>query len=98
MKTPTRYGATAAAIALACHTPASLTIAVTALSGLALLIYVGIALPAVWSRNLQRRDAAANVLCQVLTTLKRNDNLPDGDAGRAPGLSGSGTRGSDSAD
>jgi len=38
---------------------------------LALLILVGIALPAVWSAKPVRRQAAARVLEQVLRTLRR---------------------------
>jgi hypothetical protein len=38
---------------------------------LALLIYCGIALPAVWSAKPARRKAAANVLCQILDVLRR---------------------------
>jgi hypothetical protein len=36
-----------------------------------LLIYTGIALPAVWSKEPSRRKAAAEVLRQVLSALRR---------------------------
>jgi hypothetical protein len=38
---------------------------------LALLIYVGVALPAVWSAKPARRKAAAGVLRQILAILRR---------------------------
>ena len=41
------------------------------LAVLVLLIYVGIALPAVWSAKSARRKAAADVLCQILGVLRR---------------------------
>jgi hypothetical protein len=37
-----------------------------AAAGLVLLVYIGIALPAVWSAKAARRKAAADVLRQVL--------------------------------
>lgn len=42
----------------------------TGLAGLVLLIYVGIALPAVWSAKPTRRKAAADVLRQILSILR----------------------------
>jgi hypothetical protein len=65
---------------LARHTAAAYTLHIAsvpvtagaaALALLALLIYAGIALPAVWSRNPERRKAAASVLRQILNTLSR---------------------------
>jgi hypothetical protein len=41
------------------------------LAVLVLLIYVGIALPAVWSAKSARRKAAADVLRQILDVLRR---------------------------
>jgi hypothetical protein len=41
------------------------------LAVLVLLIYVGIALPAVWSAKPGRRKAAADVLRQILGALRR---------------------------
>jgi hypothetical protein len=41
------------------------------LAVLVLLVYVGIALPAAWSTKPTRRKAAADVLRQILGTLRR---------------------------
>ena len=41
------------------------------LAVLVLLVYVGIALPAAWSTKPTRRKAAADVLRQILDTLRR---------------------------
>lgn len=38
---------------------------------LALLVYAGVALPAVWSRKPARRKAAAEVLRQILSIFRR---------------------------
>jgi hypothetical protein len=57
--------------ALASSMSWSATIAVVALALLALLVYAGIALPAVWSRNPQRRHEAASVLRQILNAMCR---------------------------
>jgi hypothetical protein len=40
----------------------------SAAAGLALLVYIGIALPAVWSARPARRKAAATILSQILDT------------------------------
>jgi hypothetical protein len=40
---------------------------------LALLIYAGVVLPAVWSAKLSRRKAAAAVLRQILAILRLDD-------------------------
>lgn len=40
---------------------------------LALLVYAGIALPAVWSTKQYRRKAATDVLGQILTVVRRNE-------------------------
>jgi hypothetical protein len=57
--------------ALASSTSWPVTIAVVALTLLALLVYAGIALPAIWSRNPQRRREAASVLRQILNAICR---------------------------
>ncbi len=44
---------------------------VAGLAVLVLLIYFGIALPAVWSAKPARRKAAADVLRQILAVLRR---------------------------
>lgn len=60
--------ATAVAVAFVPH----LLVAIAAVLGaLALLVLVGIALPAVWSTKPARRRAAAGVLGQILMTLRR---------------------------
>jgi hypothetical protein len=41
------------------------------LIALALLTYAGIALPAIWSASPARRRAAANVLREILRTIRR---------------------------
>jgi hypothetical protein len=41
------------------------------MAGLVLLVYLGIALPAVWSAKPARRKAAATVLAQVLGACTR---------------------------
>jgi hypothetical protein len=48
-----------------------LLVAVGSASVLALLVYVGVVLPAVWSAKPARRQAAAAVLRQILVTLRR---------------------------
>lgn len=56
------------AVAVAAALPVHLLIIVTVSTGiLALLVYAGIALPAVWSARPTRRKAAAEVLRQILT-------------------------------
>jgi hypothetical protein len=57
----------AAATALTFPARMLVTIAVGT-AGLALLVYLGIALPAVWSAKPARRRAAAAVLRQILDT------------------------------
>jgi hypothetical protein len=64
MKTPSAPGlATTIAVTLPVHV---LLMLVGAAAGLALLVYIGIALPAVWSAKPARRRAAAAVLRQIL--------------------------------
>jgi hypothetical protein len=58
--------------ALASNPSWPVTIAVVALALLALLVYAGIALPAIWSRNPQRRREAASVLDQILNAVCRS--------------------------
>jgi hypothetical protein len=55
----------------ATYTPHVISVLAAALTVLALLIYAGIALPAVWSRDPERRKAAASVLRQILNTRVR---------------------------
>jgi hypothetical protein len=43
------------------------------LAALVLLVYLGIALPAVWSAKPTRRKAAADVLRQILTAFTHKD-------------------------
>lgn len=64
MNTPRIQAAGIAAVALPFHVV--LIIAVCA-GVLVLLVYVGIALPAVWSAKPARRKAAAELLRQILT-------------------------------
>lgn len=45
-----------------------LLILIAGVAALALLVYIGIALPAVWSTKQTRRKAAAAVLQQILNT------------------------------
>ena len=59
--------ALATAVAVAASVPIHVLLAVTGgAAGLALLVYIGIALPAVWSAKPARRKAAAAVLGQIL--------------------------------
>lgn len=61
--------ATAAIAAIAVTLPTNVLLIVSgAAATLTLLIYLGIALPAVWSARPARRKAAATVLCQLLHT------------------------------
>ena len=69
MKTPARPAAGALlGAALASHLFPAVAVG---LAGLALLIFTGIALPAVWSAKAARRKAAADVLRQILEILWR---------------------------
>lgn len=61
-----------AGLASGCHL--FLTVAVGALL-LGLLVFLGIALPAVWSSRPARRKAAAAVLAQILAALQRHRRL-----------------------
>jgi hypothetical protein len=65
---PAAILAVAATVASASRTCGA---AVIGLAILALLIYVGIALPAVWSAKPARRKAAAEVLRQILSILRK---------------------------
>jgi hypothetical protein len=68
--------ASATAAALATCLPVNALLAISAgIAALVLLIYIGIALPAVWSTRPTRRKAAAAVLEQLLgawTSVNRN--------------------------
>jgi hypothetical protein len=60
------------AAALAAALPAHVLLILTVSIGvLALLIYAGVALPAVWSAKPARREAAAEVLRQILAIFCR---------------------------
>lgn len=62
--------APAATAALAVTLPAHVLLALAGeTTALALLVYLGIALPAVWSAMPSRRKAAASVLQQILNAL-----------------------------
>jgi hypothetical protein len=62
--------------AVAATLPAHLLLVLSAgLAALALLVYLGIALPAVWSAKPARRKAAANVLRQILNACTRKEPL-----------------------
>jgi len=65
-----RAGASAvvAVVIAAPHMVAAIAVGATLL---ALLVFLGIALPAVWSSKPARRRAAAAVLEQILATLRR---------------------------
>lgn len=65
MKAPARVIATIAAVAVTLPDHA-LLILTGVMAALVLLVYIGIALPAVWSAKPARRKAAAAVLRQVL--------------------------------
>jgi hypothetical protein len=65
MKTPVLGISAAAIAALPVHV---LLIVSAGTTGLIMLIYIGIALPAVWSANLARRRAAVAVLRLILGT------------------------------
>jgi hypothetical protein len=78
--------------ACACAIPAAVAMALPAhvllilgggLAALALLVFLGIALPAVWSAKPARRKAAADVLRQILNALtrKNTDECQSGTAG-----------------
>lgn len=62
--------AAATATTLSAH---ALLIPISAMTALILLVYIGIALPAVWSAKPARRKAAAAVLSQILNTLTGGD-------------------------
>jgi hypothetical protein len=63
MKASARAIAGAAAVTMPTHV---LLILSAGLAALALLVYLGIALPAVWSAKAVRRKAAADVLGQII--------------------------------
>jgi hypothetical protein len=66
MKAPAR--AIAAVAAVTVTLPAQVLLILSGqLAALALLVYLGIALPAVWSAKPARRKAAADVLRQILS-------------------------------
>lgn len=72
MLMPMNPSARAIAAALAVTLPVhALLILTGAGAALALLVYIGIALPAVWSAKPARRKAAAAVLRQVLDACTR---------------------------
>lgn len=62
-----RAAAVLATAALAAHAFRAIA---AGLAVLALLIYLGIALPAVWSAKAARRKAAADVLRQILNVMR----------------------------
>jgi hypothetical protein len=62
-------GIAAAAVALPAHMVIVLSVGVAAL---VLLLYAGIALPAVWSAKPERRKAATEVLRQLLNAWGRS--------------------------
>lgn len=67
MKSPARtIAAATAGVTLPAHVLLALAAAATVL---ALLVFAGIALPAVWSAKAARRKAAAGVLRQLLDAL-----------------------------
>ncbi len=69
-----RGASTSGMLAALAATP-HLMLALAAGAGLlALLVFFGIALPAVWSSKPARRKAAAAVLEQILATLRRRAN------------------------
>jgi hypothetical protein len=70
MNASTRAIRAAVAVTLQVHL---LLILSGGLAALALLIYFGIALPAVWSAKPARRKAAADVLRQILTAVTRKE-------------------------
>jgi len=63
-----RMTAILAAAAVATH---GLVAIAAGVGVLALLVFAGIAMPAVWSENPARRAAATNVLERILDTLRR---------------------------
>jgi hypothetical protein len=68
----------ASAIALTMVLPAHLLADFAAGTGIfALLVYAGIALPAVWSAKPARRKAAAEVLGQILDTFRQVRTVTD---------------------
>lgn len=69
MITPRTQGADLTAAGLPPHI--LLTVVICA-SVLALLLYAGIVLPAVWSAKPARRKAAADILRQILTLIAAN--------------------------
>jgi hypothetical protein len=64
MTTPRTQGAALAAVAIPLHVLLALIISAVVL---VLLVFFGIALPAVWSAKPARREAAADILRQILT-------------------------------
>jgi hypothetical protein len=68
MKAPARAIATVATAAVTLPADVLLILS-SGIAALVLLVYIGIALPAVWSAKPARRKAAADVLRQVLNTL-----------------------------
>jgi hypothetical protein len=76
MTTPRKHDAGLAAMVLLPHVLLTLVICMT---GLTLLIYAGIALPAIWSARPARRKAAAAVLSQVLALIPATSRRPPRD-------------------
>jgi hypothetical protein len=73
------HGASAAGVLTALTAAPHLLVMIAAGAGLlALLIILGIALPAVWSSKPARRKAATAVLGQILDTLDRHGDYGDG--------------------
>ena len=69
MKAPThRTTAVIIIVTFASHTLWAVT---AGLMSLAVLIYIGIALPAIWSAKPARRKAAAVILKQIFSALRR---------------------------
>jgi hypothetical protein len=61
-----------AAVVLAAALPAHELLVITGgLGGLALLVYAGVVLPAVWSAKPARRKAAVAVLHQIFSVFRR---------------------------
>jgi hypothetical protein len=58
-------------VAFAATVPARMLLVLSGGAALVLLVYIGIALPAVWSAKPTRRKAAAAVLAQILDTCTR---------------------------
>jgi hypothetical protein len=62
--------------ALALTLPAHVLLALSGgIAALLLLVYLGIALPAIWSANPARRKAAAAVLGQILNACNSSNRL-----------------------